>query len=245
MTELEALHASVLAALSGDAPAGKIDLFGRVCRTFVRLVPVDGAAVTVVAKTGQRELLHATDAVSTALAELQYSLGEGPGFEAHAGGEPVLVPDLDAGLPPAWPIFAVEAAAQPVKALFSFPVKAGAVCVATLDAHRATPGPLGNGDLGTALQVAGITALALSGLSADVGRWLDGDGREMSGAGMRYQQVSQATGMVMVELTLPPGAALARIRAYAFERGRSLLDVAADIVTRRVDLGEIAGEEPR
>jgi GAF domain-containing protein/ANTAR domain-containing protein len=242
MTELKGPAASALSALRANAAEGGLDLLGRVCRECVRLVPVDGAAITVVAHAGQRELVHATDAVSTTLADLQFALGEGPSFEAYAGGEPVLVPDLAADLAPAWPVFAVEAATQ-AAALFSFPARIGGISVATFDTHRAVPGPLSPGDLVVARQLAGIAALALSGLSSNAGRWLDGDGSGMSGAGMRYRQVSQATGMVMAVLTLPPAAALARIRAYAFACGRPLLDVAADIVTRQLDPAEVADPE--
>ncbi|MER6795404.1 GAF and ANTAR domain-containing protein [Amycolatopsis mediterranei] len=245
MTELEGLHTSVLAALGRNAADGGIDLLGRVCRECVRLLSLDGAAIAVMAHAGQRELVHATDVVSTALADLQFALGEGPGFEAYTSGDAVLVPDLGADFAPAWPIFAVEAATHPVAALFSFPVHLGGIAVATLDAYRGTPGSLSNGDLVTAGRLADLAALALSGLSANAGRWLDGDGSRMSGSGMRYRQVSQATGMVMAVLDLPPAAALARIRAYAFACGRSLLDVASDIVTRQLQPAEVADPEPR
>lgn len=245
LTELEEPHARVLAALVHSAAAGGgMDLIGRVCRTCVRLLPVDGAAVTVVAHPGQRELVYTTDAVSTALADLQFALGEGPSFQAYADGDPVLVPDLAATLPPAWPIFAVEATAQPVAALFSFPVHIGPIPVATLDAHRATPGPVSTSDVNTARQLAGVAALALLDPSMKLGHWLDGDGSSMSGARMRHQQVPQATGMVMAVLTLTPGEALARIRAYAFARGRPLLDVATDIVNRQLTPDDIADHGP-
>ncbi len=238
VAEVEDLRASVLAALGEDGTGSGVDVVGRVCRACVRLLPVDGAAVSVVAGTGHREIVYASDAVSTALAELQFSLGEGPCFEAHAAGGPVLVPDLAAGPPPAWPIFAAEAAAQPVAALFTFPVQIGAVRVATLDTYRSTPGSLDATELSTALQVADIAALALSGLRDGGERWLDGDGRWMEGAGMRFREVHQATGMLIAHLDLPASAALARLRAYAFGHGRSLRDVAADIVAGRLRLDE-------
>jgi hypothetical protein len=98
---------------------------------------------------------------------------------------------------PAWPVCAAEAAAHPVVALFTFPVQIGAVRVATLDTYRATPGPLRPGDLSTVLRVADIAALALSGLRADDGRWLDGDARWMEGGGtVRYDRcmISPNTG---------------------------------------------------
>ncbi|WP_410596523.1 GAF domain-containing protein [Amycolatopsis sp. lyj-23] len=238
MAEVEDLRASVLAALGEPGPGSGVDVVGRVCRACVRLLPVNGAAVSVVAGAGHREIVYASDAVSTALAELQFSLGEGPCFEAQTSGGPVLVPDLAAGPPPAWPVFAAEAAAQPVAALFTFPVQIGAVRVATLDTYRSTPGSLDAAELSTALQVADIAALALSGLRDGGERWLDGDGRWMEGAGTRFREVHQATGMLIAHLNLPASAALARLRAYAFGHGRSLREVAADIVGGRLRLDE-------
>ncbi|WP_326954260.1 GAF and ANTAR domain-containing protein [Amycolatopsis sp. NBC_01286] len=236
MAEVEVLRAGVLAALREHGSGSGVDVVGRVCRACVRLLPVDGAAVSVTVDAGHREVVYASDAVSAALAELQFSLGEGPCFEAYAVGGPVLVPDLAAGLPPAWPTFAAEAGTHPVAALFTFPVQIGAVRVATLDTYRTTPGSLLPGELSTALQVADVAALALSGLQAGGDRWLDGDGRWMAGAGMRYREVHQATGMLIAYFDLSASAALARLRSYAFGHGRPLLDVAADVVTGRLGL---------
>jgi hypothetical protein len=238
VAEVEVLRASVLAALGEEDVGSGVDVVGRVCRACVRLLPVDGAAVSVMVDPGHREIVYASDPVSAALAELQFSLGEGPCFEAYVTGGPVLVPDLAAGLPPAWPMFATEAAKHPVAALFTFPVQIGAARVATLDTYRATPGSLGPGELATALQVADVTALALSGLRSGGDRWLDGDGRWMEGAGMRYREVHQATGMLIAHLDVPASAALARLRAYAFGHGRPLLEVAGDIVAGRLGLDE-------
>ncbi|MEV6627715.1 GAF domain-containing protein [Amycolatopsis sp. NPDC051106] len=245
MADVEVLRASVLAALNEVGAGSGVDLVGRVCRACVRLLPVDGAAVSVMVEAGHREIVYASDPVSSALAELQFSLGEGPCFEAYVVGGPVLVPDLAGGPPPAWPVFAAEAATHPVAALFTFPVQIGAVRVATLDTYRATPGSLSADELSTALQVADIAALAMSGLSGGGGRWLDGDGRWMEGAGMRYREVHQATGMLIAHLDLPAAAALARLRAYAFGHGRPLLEVAGDIVAGRLGLDEeFGGDSP-
>ncbi|MDT7796757.1 MAG: hypothetical protein QOI78_190 [Actinomycetota bacterium] len=235
MAELDALRVSVLAALAEGRPGSGVDVVGRVCRAFVRLLPVDGAAVSVMADEGHREVVYTSDTVSSALAELQFTLGEGPCFEAYSLGGPVLYPDLAGGLPPAWPVFAAQSPEQPVAALFTFPLQIGVVRVATLDTYRATPGSLTADELATALQVADIAALALSGLLGG-DRWLDGDGRWMEGAGMRHREVHQATGMLIVQLDLPAAEALARMRAYAFGHGLALRDVAADIVTGRLRL---------
>jgi AmiR/NasT family two-component response regulator len=49
-------------------------------------------------------------------------------------------------------------------------------------------------------------------------------------------QLFQAQGMVMVQLGVPLGEAMMRMRAYAFAKNRRLDDVARDIVTRRLTL---------
>jgi hypothetical protein len=55
-------------------------------------------------------------------------------------------------------------------------------------------------------------------------------------------EVHQATGMVLAQLDISATDALARMRAYAFAHQRLLVDVAADVVARRVSFTE---ERPR
>ena len=52
--------------------------------------------------------------------------------------------------------------------------------------------------------------------------------------GIDRLEVHQATGMVLVQLEIPGEDAFARLRAYAFARGRPLTDVARDVVARRL-----------
>ncbi|MGI8648387.1 MAG: GAF domain-containing protein [Acidimicrobiales bacterium] len=242
MAELEALRAAVLAALDDPDAAAGVDAVGRVCRACVRLLPVDGAAVSIMSDAQNRETVYASDAVSVALGELQFSLGEGPCFQAYATGGPVLVPDLAKAAAPHWPVFAAQVADYPVGALFTFPVQIGTIRLATLDTYRTTAGPLSAAELSVALQVADIAALALSGLAAGDDSWLDEDGRWLEESStMRHRQVHQATGVLIIQLELPAGQALSRMRAYAFSHDRPLADIAADIVGRRLLLVEDQG----
>jgi hypothetical protein len=55
--------------------------------------------------------------------------------------------------------------------------------------------------------------------------------------------VHHATGMTAVHLGVDVNEALLRLRAYAFAASRSLEDVAADVVARRLRL-EIWSDEP-
>ncbi len=58
-------------------------------------------------------------------------------------------------------------------------------------------------------------------------------------------EVHQASGMVAVQLGVPVVDAAARLRAHAYAADRSVVDVARDIVERRlrlIDDGPMAGE---
>lgn len=54
---------------------------------------------------------------------------------------------------------------------------------------------------------------------------------------LRHAVVHQATGMVSVQLSRPLAQALLRLRAHAYSSGRSITDVAQDVVDRRLRLG--------
>lgn len=49
-------------------------------------------------------------------------------------------------------------------------------------------------------------------------------------------EVSQATGMLVAQLEVEPAEALVRLRAHAYATGRSVTDVARDILDRRLKL---------
>ena len=51
-------------------------------------------------------------------------------------------------------------------------------------------------------------------------------------------EVHQAVGMVLVQLEVTPQEALARMRAYAFLHQRLLIDVAHDVIARRLRFTE-------
>jgi ANTAR domain len=84
-----------------------------------------------------REPLLVSSAITEELEELQFLLGQGPSMDAVAGRGPVLVTDL-AG-PDAhqrWPVFAPAAVERGIRAMFAFPVAAGAALVGVLDVYR-------------------------------------------------------------------------------------------------------------
>jgi hypothetical protein len=209
------------------------ELACRICEACLDGLDVDGAAISLLTASVSRETLWATDATAELLEDLQFTLNEGACMEAATTGNPVLVPDLHRGAESArWPIFAAAVAEQTqVAALFALPLQWGAVNLGVLDLYRIAPGGLSEPQWRDALAAADLTALIMLGLRTDPGEnggsWLD------PALGHRAE-IHQATGMVLAQLGISATDALARLRAYAFVHQRLLIDVARDVVARRL-----------
>jgi hypothetical protein len=155
-------------------------------------------------------------------------------MEAAATGNPVLVPDLHRGAESArWPIFAAAVTEQtPVAALFALPLQWGAVNFGVLDLYRIAPGGISEPQWRDALAAADLAALMMLGQRTEPGE--DGGGWLHPALGRRAE-IHQATGMVLAQLGISATDALARLRAHAFVHQRLLIDVARDVVARRLE----------
>lgn len=210
-----------------------------ICRACTEHLQVSGAGVSVASANGSRAIVCATDARAARIEDLQFTLGVGPCLEAVDRGTAVLVPDLrePTGLAvDRWPGFLAAADEAGVRAIFALPLRVGAVRIGAIDLYRDEPGPMSPPDLEAAWQAAGFIGAALM------------DANLPPGAGelpwpthTLGMQVHQATGMVQVQLEVPVKQALLALRARAFADGRSLADVAGDVVTRRL---RFTREEP-
>jgi hypothetical protein len=118
-----------------------------------------------------------------------------------------------------------------VAALFALPLQWGAVNLGVLDLYRIASGGLSDLQRRDALAAADLVALIMLGQRTDPGE--DGDGWPDLVLGTRTE-IHQATGMVLVQLGISATDALARLRAHAFSHQRLLIDVARDVVTRRL-----------
>jgi ANTAR domain/GAF domain len=219
------MWAWIAAAREGDERVSLAVL----CRAAAGRLAVDGASVTAVSGPAVREPLAATDERSARLEELLLTTGEGPGAEDLSSGSPMLVPDLEP-LTERWPGFAPAAVAAGVRALFVFPLQAGAIRAGVLSLYRAAPGPLTPQQLADALVFADI-ALQLLLDSASGISGMDGY-RPLEGLSGSRAEVYQATGMISVQLGVSMEEAFVRLRAHAFAAGTPLDDVAGDVVSR-------------
>ena len=194
------------------------------CDVAVELLPVTGASVSL-RVDGVPVRLTSTDERAAQLAEIQATLGDSPCEYAGSLGTPVLASDLTSGRDVRrWPVFAQEATAVGVRAVYALPLGVDRVCVGTLDLYRDTVGGLTAGELQTAGCVARIVTVSLMDLSRKA---------RLGGLVADHDEIHQATGMIMAQLGVGRNEALARLRAYAFAQGRTALAVAREVVRRR------------
>jgi len=177
--------------------------------------------------------LGASSSTASYLAEVQATLGDGPCLSASQAGAPVLACDLTAGRDVRrWPVFAQQATAVGVQAVYSMPLGDDDVTVGTLDLYRDTPGELTEQELRRALLVAAVMTLALTALPREE----TGDAGEepwLGGLATEQDEVYQAIGMIMAQLGMDAEDALARLRAHAFAQDRTAVEVAHDVVAHR------------
>ena len=206
------------------------------CVAAVAAVEVTGAWLIAGAEAGH--LMRVTDEASELLAELQLTLGEGPGPDAAASGGPVLASDLDEmEAVRRWPAFAPAARQAGASAIFVFPLRIGAIRAGVMGLYRERPGPLSGSHLGDALVFADTaTLLLLEAQDQAAGEAGSGPGGQPADLALRRAEIDQATGMLTEQLGVGIAEAFIRLRAYAYAHDRALSDLARDIVARRLRL---------
>jgi hypothetical protein len=220
------------AAITDADPAA---LPRRLCRALDEVLGGSGTLLVLMAHRSHHRVLGASAPHTARLGELEFSLGEGPGLDAVARCAPVLVGDLSGGDGDRWPALAVSLAEAglPVRAVYAFPLHLSGVSFGVLEVHRDRPGGLDEAEAANGRIAADLAALALarsfeaSGEPLGTPSWMDdphADGVE----------VDQAVGMVMAQLRASADVALSTLRARAFADGRTVGDLARDVLGRRV-----------
>ena len=212
------------------------------CVAAVAAVEVTGAWLMAANGAEGGHVMQVTDKASELLAELQVTLGEGPGPDAAASGGPVLASDLDEmEAVRRWPAFAPAARQAGAAAIFAFPLQLGAIRTGVMGLYRVRSGPLSAFHLGDALTFADTATLLLLDAQDQMARGAAGS----AGAGPGGQpaeltrhraEIDQATGMLTEQLGVGIAEAFIRLRAHAYAHDRRLSDLARDIAARRLRL---------
>jgi hypothetical protein len=237
MDLVENFHVA-LSSSAVDLPGDEL-LPERLARACARVLPVDGAGISLFFSSDRRLPLGASDPTSAETERLQFTAGEGPCLTSHATGEPVLADE--ATIRSRWPGFYDALVARtPIRGVISLPLRDELRGIGALDLYVVPPHDIGALGLRDALTVSDQVAAVLQAQNDRSRRRSDGPAWLDAPAAARRSTVWQAIGFVNAALDLPSPDALAVLRAHAYATGTSLDELADQVLSRQVCVDELA-----
>jgi len=207
---------------------------GNLCRPFVDSFGITGAAISTIGGPLSPTTICASDTTARRLDEVQIDLGEGPCWDAIEQNRAISAPDLAAPSESRWPAFREAMRSTEIASVFALPLRIGQVNVGVVDLYSYEARNLPAHDLRDAGSLAGLAAhevfrraLKAAGASESI----DDDG-------LSRAVVHQATGMIIAQLDVAPDDAALLLKGRAFSTGRSVREVARDVVERRLDFSD-------
>ncbi|SEN05208.1 ANTAR domain-containing protein [Cryobacterium luteum] len=206
------------------------------CAPFVRALPVHAATVCTLGTPFGSETICASNTLAAIFDELQFDLGEGPSWDALTTRRPVLIDDFQSVQHAAWPALQKAARSIDVRTVYVFPLTMGSLDIGAVSLFSRGPKELTPGQIVDAEALAQIAAGQVLRRSL-ASRTLKTNLEDNEGYSRRV--VHHATGMVLAQLNLSAADALLMIHGHAFSHGRTVREVAADVVTRRLDFSSM------
>lgn len=211
------------------------DYRSNLCEPFLRVIPVSGMSISVLVPAMAQATVCASDTTAARLDELQFDLGEGPCWESLRLRLPVLNSDLPGDRRTEWPAFRAailhtSVAGAEVGAMFAFPLFIGSLDIGAVDLYSTHPRTLTPVEVDDASSLAEVVAWqVLRRMLADY------DGHDVDDpAAWSRREVHQATGMVLAQLSITASDATILLKAHAFTTGRSVREIANDVIERRL-----------
>lgn len=209
----------------------------RLAKASARALGVHGASLSLFTGPDMRVPIGASDDVSTYAERLQFTLGQGPCFQAQSSGKVVFA--VESVLSSSWPEYHRALLAHtPFHAVLSVPLDQGLQGMGALDLYLDDADRIDSLDVGDVDVVARTVTSLLTDMPHDRGEgrppvWLDNAAVE------RRAQVWIAMGMLNTRFQLNSADALALLRAYSFARNRTVDDTAGDLSHRRMSVDEL------
>jgi hypothetical protein len=206
----------------------------RLAIAAARTLGVDGAGISMVDAAQQRMPLGASSDDAATAERLQFTAGEGPCMTAQDTRHPVFAVEED--LRRRWPVFSdLMFAATPFRAVVALPLLVALAGAGAIDLFFTRSADVADLEVFEALAVGELVASALSD-AAVWSTWSPEAGPDwLYGATPRRRAaVWEAMGKLGVDLEIGAPTALALMRANAYGRGRSVDDVAADLLSGRL-----------
>ncbi|WP_150307816.1 GAF and ANTAR domain-containing protein [Planctomonas psychrotolerans] len=220
------------ASFPQDAPTSPTSML----LPFLRLLAISGVSLAVLDGNGQREVIASSDEVSSRIEELQFELGEGPGYAVVSTGRAQQI-STQQGSGGSAPFFDAAVQDLNVATIVSLPLKSGAIVVGVATLYREGPGLLSDEDMATAGALVHWVAGPV------IERAIVSAGREMPTGpetrGKLRREVHQATGMISVQSDTSASDAFLQLRAYAYAQDETVEVVARKVITRQLNFAHL------
>ncbi|MFP7761615.1 GAF and ANTAR domain-containing protein [Marisediminicola sp. LYQ134] len=207
---------------------------------FLEGLAIAGAAISIFRSSGYGAILASSDDVARRIEDLQFELGEGPGFTVRRTGRPV---QIDTGGDPQYVQFCASVNKLGVGMVITLPLTIGSVPVGVTTLYRTerdfmTPSEMVDAATLVGSVVAPATERAMLLAARNVATPAEPEGE-------LRREVHQATGMILAQLGCSTSDALLLMRAHAYARDRTMQAVAHDVVTRQLDFRTLTGNTPQ
>ena len=202
------------------------------CGPFLGAVDVSGVVISTLGHPLGSQTVCATSVVAARIDEIQIDLGEGPCWEALRTGRPVSEPDLQNAGGDGWPGARDALRMLDIGSLYAFPLTIGDLGLGSVDLYSQAPLTLSRENVDDVTVLASIAARQV--LRRALGDIASAE-KGMADGPYSRREMHQAAGMVCAQLRISVDDALLVLRGHAFASGRSVREVAADVVARRLD----------
>jgi hypothetical protein len=213
----------------------------RLARACAEVLWVAGAGISLVNAAQQRIPLGGSSHNAEVAERLQFTVGEGPCMMTQDTRQPVFAGEED--LRRRWPVFAGALfGSTPYRAVVALPLQRTLAGNGALDLFFEDSDRVPDLDVFEALAVGELVTSKLSD-AAVWSAWTPAEGPEwMQGPTPRRRAaVWEAMGTVSLQLEVGAATALALLRAAAYSSSRTVDDVAQDLLSGRLQAGDLDG----
>ncbi len=232
---------TALAAAGAPGLQGPELLPVRLARACAEMLDVDAASLSLIDSSGERVPLGASREDADTAERLQFTVGVGPCMAAQESRQPVFAVEED--LRRRWPAFAdLLFGETPFRGIVALPLQPALAGPGAIDLFFEDPDAVTGLDVFEALAVGELVTSALS----DATVWSDwapdaGPGWLHGPAPRRRAAVWEAMGKVAIDLEVGTPTALDLLRSAAYAAGRSVDEVAEDLLSGRLRPADLRG----
>ena len=210
-----------------------VDLLQTLVEETTELFDAAAAGILLINRAQELEVIVSTNERSEFLGLMQLQAGQGPCVEAVTTGKVVSVDDLE-HIEERWPLFAADARKSGYSSIHSIPMRLRDTTIGSLNLFSDRVGHLNDEDAMAAQALADVATIGI--LQHRIAEEAEIAQAQLQSALDSRVTIEQAKGYLAHTQGIDMDAAFTRIRSHARSTQRRLRDVAAEVITGRLQL---------